>query len=383
MSEEGGDDDILRMLLYSAVAFLRDAHSLQRVRELRDESSSVLSFDRAMWRRMAENGWLGICLPEAMGGAGLNVAAAAELAALFGAALLPEPFAMSAVAPSSILATLAESPVRTALARSLCDGSKVFTLAWQDTIGQMDAGWGPVTMVAECDGFRLKGRKVFVDDAATDWFVTAVHGATPVVVALSRDAMGAPGASSRLADGSRVVSAEFDGAWVGAGAVLLRGEQARVSVGRALDDARLVTAALLAGMAGRAIDLSADYVAQRMQFGVPIGSFQVIRHRLVDLDLQRRLSFASWRHAAKLEITGDSDRQSRSSEISAAKARCSQTALLAARSAIQLHGAMGYTQEADIGLFMNAALRHASALGNAPAHRRRFLQRGMLAHRVA
>lgn len=375
-----GSDDTLRMLLDSADAFLREAHSLQRVHALR---SATTSFDAAMWDQMAQNGWLGICLPEALGGAGLGVAAAAELAARFGAVLMPEPFAMSAVAPAAILSASNDTPMRSQLAQCLCDGLKVLTLAWQDVPGQLDARWGAVTMVPERDGFRLQGHKLMVDGAATDWLVTAVQDTTPVVLALARSAASHSGAMSRMADGSQLVSVELDGLKVGADAILLRGEAARVAVDRALDEARLVTAAHLAGLAGKAIDLSAAYVSQRMQFGVAVSSFQVIRHRLVDLDLQRRLGFASWRHAARLAMIDSTSPAVLSLAVSAAKARCSETALLAARSAIQLHGAMGYTREADIGLFMDASLRHASALGNAPAHRRRFVQQGALAQGVA
>jgi alkylation response protein AidB-like acyl-CoA dehydrogenase len=373
-------DDTLRMLLDSAEAFLREAHSLKRVHNLRNEPDS---FDAAMWGQMAYNGWLGICLPEALGGAGLGIEAAAELSALFGAALMPEPFALSAVAPASILAASNDTSMRSHLAQCLCDGTRVLTLAWQDALGQLEARWGGVTLVPERDGFRLHGRKMMVDCAATDWLVTAVQGTTPVVLAVARSAVENPDTMCRLADGSQVLSIDFDGFQVSSDAVLLHGEPARVAVNRALNDARLTTSAHLAGLAGKAMDLSAAYVSQRIQFGVPVSSFQVIRHRLVDLDLQRRLSFASWRHAARLAMIDNTSPTDLSLAVSAAKARCSETALLAARSAIQLHGAMGYTSEAEIGLFMDAALRHASALGNASAHRRQFLQRGALAQEVA
>lgn len=367
-------NELQSMLLHGAMAFLRDNHSLQRARSFRREA---VGFDRQMWRAMAECGWLGICLPEVLGGAGLGIDAAAELAARFGAVLLPEPFAQCAIAPAALLAAAPASPMRAQLCEELCFGSRLLALAWQHSPGEAEPAWTGATLQTQDGEWILSGIRQFTDARADCWLVAAATSdGQPCIVAVPAGSAGVAMAAQAMADGTATATLQLQDVRLPADAVLLRGEPARVALVQALDNARIVLAAELAGVAEGALAITSTYVAQRVQFGQPIASFQAVRHRLVDLDLQRRLAIASWRQAAAATPP------QRSPAISAAKARCGEAALLAARGAIQLHGAFGYTQEADPGLFLDSALRLASTLGNAPLHRRRFADH-MLAARPA
>ncbi|MEO8298582.1 MAG: acyl-CoA dehydrogenase family protein, partial [Burkholderiales bacterium] len=372
MTEE--TQELQAMLLHGAAAFLRDRHSLQRARTFR---RNAVGFDQAMWTAMAECGWLCICLPEALGGAGLGVGAAAELAARFGSVLLPEPFAQCAVAPSTVLAAAEASPLRDQLAEDLCLGSKLIALAWQHEPGEVEPTWAGAALRSQAGEWVLSGTRVFTEARADCWMVAATMGdGQPCIVAVPAGSDGLALTSQTMGDGTAVATLQLRDIRLPADAILLRGEVARAALTRALDDARLVLSAELAGIAEGALSITAAYVGQRKQFGRTIASFQAVRHRLVDLDLQKRLAFASWRQACGVEGA------QRSAAISAAKARCGEAALLATRGAIQLHGAIGYTQEADPGLFLDSALRLASTLGNAPVHRQRFVDH-LLAARPA
>ena len=120
-----------------------------------------------------------------------------------------------------------------------------------------------------------------------------------------------------------------------------------------------------------AFDMTVEFVKQRSQFGKPIGSFQALQHRIVDIWTQKELARAAVMRAVEL-FDRTTDPRERAVVVSAAKARCTDAALLITRQAIQLHGGMGYTDEADIGLYLKRALVLGAWLGNGAAMRRRF-----------
>jgi alkylation response protein AidB-like acyl-CoA dehydrogenase len=141
------------------------------------------------------------------------------------------------------------------------------------------------------------------------------------------------------------------------------------TIERAVDRATLYTAAQLVGLGRRCLDLSVAYARERHQFGRPIGSYQALRHRMADdwtaLEFARPLV---WRAAWSMSH-GSPDA---TLHASAAKAAASVAARRAASTAMQVHGAMGYTFECDVQLFLKRILALSTAYGNARAHRRRL-----------
>jgi alkylation response protein AidB-like acyl-CoA dehydrogenase len=172
------------------------------------------------------------------------------------------------------------------------------------------------------------------------------------------------------AAGSGTVSeVRFDRAPLMCAEPLLDGAAAATALTRALDAGRVGLSAQLAGLAAGMLERTLAHVTRRVQFGRPIGSFQVIQHRCVDLYTAMRLADATWRDALRVYESGDDTRIA----ISAAKARCADTAQRIGREAVQMHGAMGFTEDADIGPYLRAALYAYSWLGSPLLHRRRFL----------
>jgi alkylation response protein AidB-like acyl-CoA dehydrogenase len=158
------------------------------------------------------------------------------------------------------------------------------------------------------------------------------------------------------------------------GTLSLADAPAQSSVGdvaAALDEAVLATSAYLLGLTERAFAMTLDYLKTRKQFGRPIGSFQALQHRAVDLRIQIALTRASVESAAATFDSGPTP-QVRQAATSRAKARAAETALLVARQAIQLHGAIGYTDEYDVGLYLRKAMTLANLYGSADVHRARF-----------
>lgn len=359
-------DEVVGMLRDSAADFLNGRHRRARMKGAVGRAPAV---DRALWREMADLGWLALSLPESAGGSGLGLSAAATLAELFGRELLPEPFIAAAVMPAVVLGPIADEPATAALARHLVSGERVLGLAWQERVGELD----PRAPATRYENGRLFGAKCFVPAVEDDsiLLVSAQAQAQTVLVAVDLSAAGV--AIERQAAGVTSLSrVTFDAAPVLQERPLLQGAQAEAALCVALEAGRVCAAAGLAGLAAASLEKTLDYVRTRVQFGRPIGSFQAIQHRCVDLHIACALAGASWREALR-RFEAESQAAATAAAISAAKLRCGESALKVCREAVQMHGAMGFTEEADIGLYLRAAVQGAAWLGGAVDHRRRFL----------
>ena len=360
--------DLIALLKDSATGFLATGHEFARLRALRETPAG---FDHDMLRRMAAMGWLGLRVPEAGGGAGLGIEVAAALAEVFGKVLLPEPFILCAVMPAALLADVTEGAQRTALLSGIASGELVVAPALFERLDQID----PLPITTRLDprgnAFVLNGTKLFVLSAVDRYLVGAQCGGETVLVAVAADATGITRSERRMTDGTMACDIAFADVAVGDDAILERGAVAEVALAGAINEGVLAASAQLCGIAAGAMDIALAYLRQREQFGRPIGSFQALQHRAVDLLLQIELAGAAWRNAAR-RYADDPGAEASLAAVSAAKARCSDVALLVSRASIQFHGAIGFTDEADIGFFLKAAMRFAPMLGNASRHRHRF-----------
>ncbi len=124
---------------------------------------------------------------------------------------------------------------------------------------------------------------------------------------------------------------------------------------------------------GRALEMTLDYLRTRVQFGKPIGSFQALQHRAVDLHMQKELAAAVLEEALA-QLDSDPEPAARAAAASRLKARCADAAVKITRETMQMHGAIGFTDEYDAGLYLKRALTLAAWLGSATAHRRRYAQ---------
>jgi alkylation response protein AidB-like acyl-CoA dehydrogenase len=136
-----------------------------------------------------------------------------------------------------------------------------------------------------------------------------------------------------------------------------------------------VGSAELVGIMKRAHEMSLDYMKTRVQFGKPIGSFQVLQHRAVDLHIQQELADAVLRETVA-ELDAGPDAAIRARAASRAKSRCAEAALAITRAAIQFHGAIGFTEDCDVGLYAKRAMTVSAWLGNGRAHRARYAALG-------
>ncbi|WP_453962195.1 acyl-CoA dehydrogenase family protein [Amorphus suaedae] len=332
------------MIRESAGAVVREDGSLTRIRRARFDGPG---FDRSVYATMVEMGWLALRLPEDAGGLGLAMADYCALAETLGAGLVPEPL---------IPAALGWRLLGDALPADVASGERLLLAAWQDAPSRLDWRSG----VTRTDG-RLSGCKRFIAGAdAADLFAVATADGICLVEA------GADGVrieAQRGQDGGTIGTLHLDG--VPAEPV------ARPDVDAALDEACLASAAYLFGLAERVFAMTVDYLKIRKQFDRPIGSFQALQHRAVDLKIQIELARASVAAAASA-IDGGAEAPARAAAVSAAKARVTDTAFLAVKEAVQMHGAIGYTDESDISLYVRKAMTAGNLFGSAAVHRSRF-----------
>jgi len=344
--------------------------AIERLRRLRDAD---VGFDRVAWQELANAGWLGILVSEDEGGLGLGLREMSAIAQEVGQALLPEPYIAGAVQVATVLTGVPPSVLRSQLLEQLVNGSCVAGLAWQEKLGQMQALEAlTVKSVVQNDMLCLSGNKSFVSpsNGADGWIVLAMQQSEPVLVWLPSNLTGLVCEELRGADGLPTCTLKLMNVAVPADHVLLRGTDALTLVDSANDRARVIQSAELLGVMRKALSQTIDYLGTRKQFGQAIGSFQALKHRAVDAYIQVELSSSCIEDVlTQIEQGGEL-----SALASRAKARTVYAALLVTRMAIQFHGAMGFTDECDVGLYYKRTLKLSAQLGNLNGHRIRFFQ---------
>ena len=354
----------------SVTDFVARATDMKRVRALR---GSEHEYDRATWKMMAELGWLGIQIPETYGGMGLGLSETAIVAEGLARALTPEPYTASAVLASGALAACDNETLKKEMLPAAVSGERVLALAWQEAPGELDTSHVAMRATPFEGGYRLTGSKRYVSGAAgADTYLVAARSPDGLMLArVDRGATGMKLILDPLADGRNFGTLELDNAVVPRENVAATGNAASAAIARALDHATAIASAELYGVMARALEMSVDYMKTRVQFGRPIGSFQALQHRAVDLYIQQQLASAVLEESLA-ELDREPATARRSLIVSRLKARCADAGVRITREAIQIHGAIGFTDEYDAGLYLKRALVLAAWLGNAAQHRRRY-----------
>lgn len=359
------------------LAMLRDSAATLASRQpgpasLRAKRAGSADIDRDLWTSMAEAGWLGLLLPEDLGGAGLGLAEQAVLSEALGRALIAEPVSASAVFASTLLRDAPASAERDRLAAGLASGELLVSPAWQDP--SRHSHGAALKAMSDGDGFILTGDRNFVDAAssATDFLVVVAAEKGALVLSVPAGAPGL-GVSERAGvDGAAIGSLHFERCRVPAERVIARGAGVDALVENAITNARIAIAAELAGIASKAVEMTIAYTKDRVQFGKPIASFQAVQHRLVEMWSDAEFACASVVNAVVKQSEGDG--KAAHLAVLAAKARCGDAATSICRRAVHLHGAMGFTDEHDIGLYLKRAIALSATLGQPEAMRLEFVE---------
>ena len=322
---------------------------------------------------MAGLGWLGISIPESHGGMGLGLAETAIVAEGLGRALAPEPYTACAVLAASVLASSDNEALKAEVLPRLAAGDAIAAVAWQERAGTLDTAHVAMRATPFEGGYRLNGTKRYVVGAAgADAYIVAAKSDAGLVLGyIDGNAAGVSRELEPLADGRHFGTIALDDTLVPRERVMASGKAAEAALARALDHAAAIASAELYGVMSRALEMSVDYMKTRVQFGKPIGSFQALQHRAVDLWIQQQLASATLDDALHA-LDAEPEPRARAAIASRLKARCSDAGVRLTRETIQIHGAIGFTDEYDAGLYLKRALVLAAWLGTASQHRRRY-----------
>lgn len=368
-------NDEQRMLRDSAQEFLAARSPVAALRELRDRDDER-GFDPELWREIAALGWPAAVLPEAYGGLGVGYKGLGAVFEQVGRTLAATPLLSSVVLGGGVLAEAGSQAQRDLWLPRVAAGEALLALALEEA-PRHDPTRVALRAVREAGHWRLDGEKQFVlDGHVADRLVVVArsagapgHRAGLSLFLVDPRACGVEVERGRLVDGRSAARVRLTGVQVDDEALVGPPDEAFAVLDRVLDRGRVCVAAELLGVIAEAFERTLGYLKERVQFGVPIGSFQALQHRAARLYVETELLRSSL--AAALEAA-DAGRTEAAALASLAKARASDLSEKALNEAVQMHGGIGVTDRLDIGLFLKRARVLQQALGDGPYHRDRY-----------
>lgn len=365
------------MLARSAREFVSGRSSLRRIRELRDRNDAD-GFSRDLWREMAALGWLGIVIPEEFGGAGLGWLDQMVVLEEMGRGLMPEPFVSTVLLGTPALLLGGSAAQKKEHLPKIAAGERLVTIAYQETGSRYATSKVATKAVKSGNGFTLSGEKIQVLDGhvADRLIVSARTSGAPgdakgiTLFLIAADTPGVTIERQSRIDSRNVALIRFDDVKVEADAVLGEVDGGGALLDRVLDRARIGLSAEMLGSMQAAFEMTNEYLKTRTQFGVPIGSFQALKHRAAKMYIELELARSAVMGAHRA-LDEQRDDKTIAKLASLAKARCSDAFVLIGNECVQMHGGIGVTDEADIGFFFKRARVAEMTFGDAAFHRDR------------
>jgi alkylation response protein AidB-like acyl-CoA dehydrogenase len=338
---------------------------------------SASGVDGAVWAAFAEMGLTAIALPEADGGFGggaVDLMAAMEAC---GEALVVEPLLDNVGLAGRLLARCGSAAQRAAWLPGLIDGSVQLAFAGLEPGRRYDLAPAATTATPAGGGWVLDGAKCVVVGApsATRLIVSAATAGQASLFLVDPHAEGVALNPSRTVDGLRVADVRFNHVLLDADALLGAAGGALPAIEEAHDFATALLCADAIGAMKSACDATLDYIKQRKQFGVAIGSFQVLQHRMVEMvictEQARSLAIKA---ASTVDHAGDATERAR--VVSAAKVKIADAARQVSQEAVQLHGGMGMTEELKVSHTFRRLTMAQQRFGDADHHLERYAALG-------
>ena len=352
--------DEQKLLKDSAERFIERDYPFDTRRRLADTEEG---FSRDIWHQFAELGWLGLAMPEDHGGLDGTLADTAVLMEALGRGLVVEPYLSTVLLGGALLRHGGSADQQAALIPPLIEGRSLLAFAFTERQSRYNLANVETTARAAGDGYLLEGAKgVVVHGASADKLIVSAR-----VSGDSRDEAGislflvdggAEGVTRRgypTVDGLHGAEVTLDGVAVGRDDLLGPAGGAFPLMERVIDEASVAICAEAVGVMAVLVDATLEHLKTREQFGVPIGSFQVLQHRAVDMFNALELSRALVYRTAETIATSD-DAENRARAASAAKVQIGRAGKLIGQQAIQLHGGMGMTDELFVSHYFNSPL---------------------------
>ena len=360
------------MLKDAAKDFCSNSTPITQLRKLRDDKDEN-GFDKATWQQMVELGWAGITIPEEFGGLGFGFMGMGVVLEECGRTLTASPLYSTAVLGASAIIHGGSDEQKGGLLPQVAGGEMLLALAVEET-PHHNPYRAETKAEKTGDGYTVTGDKKFVlDGHVADKLVVVARtsgnsgdrdGISLMLVDGSADGVSAT--RTIMADSRNAANISFNGA---AGEII--GEEGKGAdiLDKVLDTGRILLSAEMLGGIQECFERTIEYLKTREQFGVPIGSFQALKHRAAEMFCEIELS-----KSVVLEALSalDEDSEEVAELASLAKARLNDTYNLVSSEGVQMHGGIGMTDEYEIGFFMKRSRICEHTFGNSAFHRDRY-----------
>lgn len=361
----------------SVERFVREEYDFARRRKL---VTSAAGHDESCWRRYADFGWLAIPFSEEEGGIGGDATDTGIVMEGVGRGLLLEPYLANVVLAGGMLSSLGDAGQKAEWLQPMMLGQRKLALAYSEPDARYEIATCATTARRDGSAYVIDGRKALVyggSNADTYVVIARTAGASEDHDGFSAFIVDAstPGVDITpyaLHDGQRAADVVFSSVKVDAARRLGEEGQALAPLERVIDQAIAAVASEAVGAMATLVDMTLEYLKTRQQFGRPIGTNQALQHRMVDM-------YIALDEARSMALYGalmlaESDGAKRRKALSATKIEIDRTARLVGQEAVQLHGAMGVTEELAVGHYFKRLSMIGVSFGDRDWHLRRYAE---------
>ena len=358
-----------QLLADSVKKYVQKAYDFDARRKI---VSSTDGCSTEAWATFADMGLLGLPLADEFGGFGGGALDMMGVMEIFGEALVVEPY-LATVLAARLVARAGSAAQKKAILPAVTEGKMRLAFAQTEAGARYDLGAVAAKAAKSGEGWTLDGEKLVVLGAPlADKLVVSARTAAGISLYLvDRNAGGVTLKSYRTIDGMRAADVVLKGVKLGADALLGKDGQALPLIEEAVDFATALVCAEAVGAMKFACDTTLEYLKTRKQFGVPIGMFQALQHRMVDMYVTTEQSRSMACLACSKADTA-ADARERAQAISAAKIKIADAARLVSQESVQLHGGMGMTEEMKVSHTFRRLTMIAQQFGDADHHLGRF-----------
>ncbi len=367
--------DEQRQLQDSVARFVQDNYSFEQRRAI---VATEAGYSEDHWKQMAELGWLGLSLPEDHGGIGLGPVETMILMEEFGKGLVAEPYLATVVLGAGAIVHGGSVDQKNAILPAVAAGTMKLALGFAERQSRYNLADVATKAEKSGSGYKLNGMKgvVFGAPSADKIVVSArtsggprdADGITLFVVDANQAGVSVRGYPT--ADGLRAGEVTLENVEVGADAVVGAVGGGLPVLEKVIDHAIAAIAAEATGAMSHLNDMTLEYIKTREQFGQPIGKFQVLQHRMVDMFIAHEEA-KSMAMMAAMRVE-EADASERKKAMSAAKVQIGKSGRYVGQQAIQLHGGIGMTDEYAAGHYFKRLTMVDRSFGDVDFHLKRF-----------
>jgi alkylation response protein AidB-like acyl-CoA dehydrogenase len=337
-------------------------------------SASSLGYSAEAWSQFAELGLLALPLPEAFGGLGGTAVDIMLVMEQFGQGLLLEPYLSTVVICGGLIRDAASEPMQQKLLPEIAAGTTKLSLAAYEAAGRYELSYVGCTAQESGASWRLSGRKtVVLDGASADYYLVSARSSGKVgdrdgisLFLVPRDAKGLTAAAYPTQSGARAADLQLENVTLGADALIGAPSKGLALIERAVDRANAALCAEAVGIINALNQATLNYLKTRKQFGVAIGTFQALKHKMADMliaaEQSRSMAIIAAVHADSHEAAD------RHRAVSAAKAYIGQAGRLVGQHAVQMHGGMGVVDELIVSHYFKRLTMIDLSFGDADYH---------------